>query len=194
MKTFGVTGGIGMGKSTAAELLCRRGIAVVDTDDLARQVVQPGEPALAEILQTFGTHLRDQAGQLNREALAAIIFGDAAARAKLEAMLHPRITELWRQQLQSWRREGRPAAAVIIPLLFETNVEAEFDAVICLACRETTQRARLGARGWSAEQMEQRIAAQLPIAEKMQRAQYVVWSEGTVETLAQQLARITPND
>lgn len=194
MKTFGVTGGIGMGKSTAAELLRGRGIAVVDTDDLARQVVQPGEPALAEILQTFGTRLLDQTGQLNREALAAIIFGDAAARAKLEAMLHPRITELWRRQLQSWRSEGRAAAAVIIPLLFETNVEAEFDAVICLACRETTQRARLGARGWSAEQMEQRIAAQLPIAEKMQRAQYVVWSEGTVETLAQQLARIIPND
>jgi len=183
-----------MGKSTAAALLRERGIAVVDTDDLARQVVQPGEPALAEIFQTFGTQLRDQTGQLNREALAAIIFGDAAARARLETMLHPRITELWRHQLQAWHSEGRAAAAVIIPLLFETKVAAEFDAVICLACTGATQRARLGARGWSMEQMDQRIAAQLPIAEKMQRAHYVVWSEGTMETLAQQLARIIPND
>jgi dephospho-CoA kinase len=194
VKTFGLTGGIGMGKSTAAELLRGRGIAVVDTDDLARQVVQPGEPALAEILQIFGPDLVDTSGQLKRDVLAAIIFEDGAARAKLEAILHPRITELWRQQLQSWRYQGRAVAVVVIPLLFETKAEVDFDAVICLSCTAATQRTRLEARGWSAEQIEQRIAAQLPVAEKMQRAQYVVWSEGTVETLAQQLGRIIPKN
>jgi dephospho-CoA kinase len=194
VKTFGLTGGIGMGKSTAAKLFCERGIAVVDTDDLARQVVQPGEPALAEILQIFGADLVNTSGQLNREALAAIIFGDGAARAKLEAILHPRIVQLWRQQLQAWRHQGRAVAVVVIPLLFETKAEVDFDAVICLACTAATQRTRLEARGWSAEQIEQRIAAQLPVAEKMQRAQYVVWSEGTVETLAQQLGRIIPKN
>jgi dephospho-CoA kinase len=194
VKTFGLTGGIGMGKSTATKLFCERGIAVVDTDDLARQVVQPGEPALAEILQIFGADLVNTSGQLNREALAAIIFGDGAARAKLEAILHPRIVQLWRQQLQAWRHQGRAVAVVVIPLLFETKAEVDFDAVICLACTAATQRTRLEARGWSAEQIEQRIAAQLPVAEKMQRAQYVVWSEGAVETLAQQLGRIIPKN
>ena len=190
MKGIGLTGGIGMGKSTAAQILRDRGVAVIDTDELARQVVQPGERALAEILQTFGADLLDAAGQLNREVLAAIIFGNAEARAKLEAIIHPRITALWRARLNEWRKAGRSVGVVVIPLLFETKVEAEFDAVICLACSDATQHNRLAARGWSAEQVQQRLAAQLPIGEKMQRANYVVWSEGTVETLAQQLARI----
>lgn len=192
MRTFGLTGGIGMGKSTAARLLQARGLAVIDTDDLARQVVQPGQPALEEICQAFGAGLRDAAGQLRREGLAQIVFADPAARAKLEAITHPRITQLWRQQLLTWRTEGRAVAVVVIPLLFETKVEAEFDAVICLACSEATQQQRLAARGWSGEQIRQRRAAQLPVAEKMARAHFVVWSEGAVETLAPQLARIIP--
>ena len=98
MKALGLTGGIGMGKSTAAQFLQARGIAVVDTDELARRVVEPRQPALAEILQTFGPHLADSTGHLRREALAAIVFNDTSARATLEAITHPRITELWRQQ------------------------------------------------------------------------------------------------
>ena len=192
MKALGLTGGIGMGKSTAAQILQARGVAVIDTDELARQVVQPGQPALEEICQTFGSALKDASGQLQREALAKIVFADPGARAKLEAITHPRITQLWRQQLQIWRQEGRAVAVVVIPLLFETKVETEFDAVLCLACSEATQRQRLAARGWSSEQIQQRIAAQLPVVEKMSRAQFVIWSEGTVETLMSQLARIVP--
>jgi len=192
MKALGLTGGIGMGKSTAAQILQARGVAVIDTDELARQVVQPGQPALEEICQTFGSALKDASGQLQREALAKIVFGDPVARARLEAITHPRITQLWRQQLQIWRQEGRAVAVVVIPLLFETKVEAEFDAVLCLACSEATQRQRLAARGWSSEQIEQRCSAQLSVVEKMSRAHFVIWSEGTVETLMSQLARIVP--
>ena len=192
MKALGLTGGIGMGKSTAAQFLQARGIAVVDTDELARRVVAPGQPALAEILQTFSPHLADSTGHLRREALAAIVFNDADARATLEAITHPRITELWRHQLRAWRDEGRATAVVVIPLLFETKVEAEFDAVICLACSAPTQQQRLAARGWSAEQIQQRCAAQLPVADKMLRADFVVWTEGDVAVSAQQLTRIIP--
>ena len=181
-----------MGKSTAAEILRQRKIAVVDTDDLARQIVQPGQSALAEICQAFGVHLLDAAGQLNRAALAALVFGDAHARGKLEAILHPRITEIWRQQLCDWRKTGQPLGVVVIPLLFETKAEAEFDAVICLACSEPTQRQRLVARDWSVAQIQQRLAAQMPISEKMLRSQFVVWTEGDIELTAQQLARIFP--
>lgn len=181
-----------MGKSTAATILQQRGIAVVDTDDLARLVVSPGQPALEEICRVFGVDLLDASGQLRRDALARIVFSDPAARITLEAITHPRITELWRQQLQHWRDGGQSMAVVVIPLLFETKVEAEFDAVACLACSEATQRERLIARGWTAEQIQQRLAAQLSVAEKMARAHFVLWSEGVVETLVEQLARIIP--
>lgn len=181
-----------MGKSTAAQLLQARGIGVVDTDELARQVVLPGLPALAEIFQTFGADLQDATGQLRRDALAKIVFADPDARAKLEAITHPRITQLWRQQLQAWQNEGRSVAVVVIPLLYETQVESEFDAVICLACSEATQHQRLAARGWSAEQIRQRLAAQLPVAEKMSRADFVVWTEGGMDNTAHQLAKIIP--
>jgi dephospho-CoA kinase len=193
MRTLGLTGGIGMGKSMAAQLLQARGLAVIDTDDLARRVVQPGQPALEEICQAFGADLKDSAGQLRRDALAQIVFADPVARAKLEAVTHPRITQLWRQQLQVWRKEGRTVAVVVIPLLFETKVEVEFDAVICLACAETTQLKRLAARGWSSEQIRQRLAAQMPVAEKMSRANFVVWTEGEVDAMARQLAKIIPD-
>jgi dephospho-CoA kinase len=192
MKVLGLTGGIGMGKSTAAELLKTRGIPVVDTDDLARQVVEPGQHAWSEILHAFGSHLADSTGQLRRDALAVIVFNDANARATLEAITHPRITELWQRRLRNWRNEGQATAVVVIPLLFETNVEAEFDTVICLACSGATQQGRLAARGWSAEQIQQRLAAQMPVAEKMQRSHFVVWTEGEVSVTAQQLELIIP--
>ena len=179
-----------MGKSTAAQILHERGVAVVDTDDLARQVVQPGQPALAEIKNMFGRELVGADGQLKRDQLASLVFSNVEARAKLEAILHPRIHQLWEAQLKTWRDEGRGVAAVVIPLLFETHTESAFDAIICLACSDKTQQARLTTRGWSPDQIKQRIAAQLPVAEKMSRSHYVVWTEGDLSATAQQLERV----
>jgi len=192
MKLLGLTGGVGMGKSTSAQLLGWRGAAIVDTDDLARQVVQPGQPALAEVQAAFGRGIVGPDGQLRREELARIVFADATARQKLEAILHPRIRELWRAQIAAWRQDGKPLAVVVIPLLFETNAEADFDAVICVGCTAATQRQRLQARGWKPEEIAQRIAAQWPIAEKMARANYVIWTEAGMDVHAQQLYRIVP--
>jgi dephospho-CoA kinase len=192
MEVLGLTGGIGMGKSACAQLLQWRGAAVVDTDDLARQVVEPGQPALAEVQGAFGAEIVGTDGRLKREELAQLVFADAGARTRLEAILHPRIRELWRAQLQRWRAEGRPLAVVVIPLLFETKAEGEFDTVICVACSAATQRQRLLARGWPPEQVEQRIAAQMPVAEKMLRSNYVIWTEAGMDVHAQQLYRIVP--
>ena len=179
-----------MGKSTAAAILRERGVAVVDTDDLARQVVEPGEPALIEIQIAFGCDLIGDDGSLKRDQLAALVFSDASARAKLESILHPRIQCLWETQLEVWRAEGRAVAAVVIPLLFETKAESAFDSIICLACSDATQRARLASRGWSPDQIAQRIAAQMPVSEKMSRANHVIWTEGDITTTASQLERI----
>lgn len=192
MKTIGLTGGIGMGKSACAQLLGWRGASVVDTDELARRVVEPGEPALAEIETAFGRACFHADGRLNREAIAQVVFADPVARARLEAILHPRIRALWHDQLATWRAEGKRLAVVVIPLLFETRAEGEFDAVWCVACSAASQRQRLLARGWSEAQIQQRNAAQLPVAEKLARARHVIWTEGGMDVHAQQVYRLVP--
>ena len=190
MTTFGLTGGIGMGKTTAGNLLAKSGVEVVDTDELARKLVEPGQPALEEIRTSFGDAMISAAGSLRRAELARLVFADSAARKRLEAILHPRIREAWLTQIQAWRAEDRPAAVVVIPLLFETNAAAHFDTTICIACSTETQKKRLMARGWSTEQIAARVGAQLPIIKKMEMADYVVWTEGNELVLAEQLKRI----
>src|SRR5258708_6590408 len=123
MRTLGLTGGVGMGKSTAAQLLLQRGVALGDTDDLAREVVEPGCPALAEVISRFGPDIVAPEGHLRRDALARIVFSDLAARKELEAILHPRILELWRTQVDAWRGQGLPLAVLLMPLLFGTGAE-----------------------------------------------------------------------
>ncbi|TAL02505.1 MAG: dephospho-CoA kinase [Verrucomicrobia bacterium] len=187
MKTIAVTGGVGMGKSTTANLI---GVPVVDTDDLARAVVEPGQPALGEIVAAFGKEMLDGEGRLRREELARVVFADAEKRKQLEAILHPRIAERWRAYLRVWREAGAREAAVVIPLLYEAGYEAEFDTVICVACSAAAQRERLRARGWSDDEIARRNAAQLPVETKLARARYVIWTEADLETHARQLERI----
>ena len=190
MKTFGLTGGIGMGKSTAAELLRKRGLPVVDSDVVARQVVEPGQPALAEAQRLFGEEIVGTDGRLRRDELARRVFADAELRRKLEEILHPRIRAIWQAQLQSWRAAGSPVAVAVIPLLFETDASRLFDATACVACSAKTQRQRLRARGWTDEQIDQRLAAQFPAEQKMVLSDYVVWTEGGLDVLDAQLQRI----
>jgi len=190
MKLLGLTGGIGMGKSTAAEFLRSRGAQVVDTDELARQLVQPGQPALNEIQAAFGKKIVAPGGRLRRDELARIVFSDAPAREKLEAILHPRIRERWLAQIETWRKENRALAVVMIPLLFETRAESHFDKIICVACSAPAQRERLLARGWTPEQIQQRLAAQWPVEQKISRADFVVWTDGALDVHASQLEQI----
>jgi len=155
---------------------------------LARSVVAPAQPALAEIQRAFGNEVISPDGTLRRDVLARIVFSDPVARQKLEAITHPLIREAWKKRVETWRTMNLcKAACVSIPLLFETNAESEFDATICIACSPATQRSRLAIRGWGAEQTAQRIAAQWPIEKKIAKANYVVWNEGGLDILAAQL-------
>ena len=190
MKVLGLTGGIGMGKSATAQLLRDRSVRVVDTDDLARVAVEPGQPAFAEIRAQFGQEMIGPDGRLERGALGRLVFADTAARKKLEDILHPRIRDLWRVQMETWRLEGHSLAVVVIPLLFETGAETELDATICVACSEASQIQRLSARNWSLEQIQQRINAQWPIERKIAKANYVIWTEASLEITALQLDKI----
>lgn len=194
MVLIGLTGGVGMGKSTAARNLLERGIPVIDTDDLARALVEPGEPALAEIEQAFGPSVIGPDGRLRRQELAQLVFKDPAARATLENILHPRIRRRWHAEAEEWRAKSLPVGCVVIPLLYETEAQKELDRVICVACSAQTQRERLRDRGWSETEIEHRIASQMPVSEKLQRAHYVLWTEGGLELIDSQwneiLARI----
>ena len=190
MRLFGLTGGIGMGKSTCADLLAKASIPVIDTDGLAHSLTKPGQPAVVEIGTAFGPAVVDEAGNLRRDVLAEIVFKDAAARTRLESILHPRIAAAWAAQVDQWKQAGRPIGVVVIPLLFETGAEHAFDATVCVACTAKTQMERLAGRGWTPEQSARRIASQMPVDQKMARADFVLWSEGEVSTLAAQAHRI----
>jgi dephospho-CoA kinase len=190
LKTFGLTGGIGMGKSAASDLLRQRKVPTVDTDDLARQVVQPGQPALQQIRNAFGDEVLSQTGELRRDVLAAKVFSDPGSRLILEGILHPPIRFLWREQLSEWEKQGHPVVIVVIPLLFETGAEKELDATICVACSPATQVRRLAPRRWSGEQTRQRMDAQFSIDQKIAKADFVVWNEAGLDVLWAQIARI----
>ena len=187
MHLLGLTGGIGMGKSTCAQLLRSRSVPVVDTDDLARQVVEPGQPALKEVRAAFGPEVIAVDGSLRRDTLAGIVFADPNARATLEKILHPRIRDLWRAQVEAWPDDKYPLAIVVIPLLFETQAEKEFEATICVACSPATQRERLLARGWSLDQINQRLEAQMPTDQKIAKADFLIWTESTLDLHSAQL-------
>lgn len=190
MKLIGITGGIGMGKSTAGKILQEKGFPVADTDAIAHELVQPNQPALAEIVAQFGAHLLDSDGRLRRDELAKIAFADDEARRRLEAILHPPIRERWRADVKRWRASAHKFGFVLIPLLFETNAASEFDATLCVACSKDAQQTRLIARGWTFEHLQRRIAAQWPVEKKMDASTFVIWTDTTVAVHADQISHI----
>lgn len=190
MRLIGITGGIGMGKTTVSRYLAGRGEPVVDTDELARELVAPGQPALEEVRKEFGDQVLQPDGILNRAALAAAVFPNPERRARLEAILHPRIRAAWLDRAKEWRTRGEKRGLVVIPLLFETGAEKEFSLVICVACSGRTQLSRLRERGWNEDQIRNRLGSQRPIGEKIERADRVVWNESSVEVCEAQAARI----
>jgi dephospho-CoA kinase len=190
MTTWGLTGGVGAGKSTVAQLLEQRGWSVLDTDLVARRLVEPGQPALREIQSEFGSACLDAEGRLNRGALAGVVFGDPEARKRLEAILHPRIRACWKNTLDQWRHQGRTHGVVVIPLLFEVGAAADFELTVCVGCSLDLQQARLRSRGWTDDQIQQRIAAQWPLRRKLELADRVLWNESSLALLERQLEKI----
>jgi dephospho-CoA kinase len=179
-----------MGKTTAGSILRHLGVRVVDTDQIAHDLTQPGQPALAEIREVFGKGYFEAGDRLRRDVLAQLIFSSESARRRLEAILHPRIRQTWLDRVEEWRKQGHSRAVAIIPLLFETDAAKEFDHTICVACSERLQHRRLTERGWTEEQIRQRVQAQLPVRKKIELADYVVWNDAGLEVFEAQLTRI----
>lgn len=184
--TIGITGGPGCGKSAAAACLARAGFDIVDTDALAREAVEPGRPAALSIQREFGPHFFDPAGQLRRGDLARLVFSDETARLRLNAIVHPEVRSLWKSAAARSAAANRPCA-IVIPLLFESGLDAEFAATVCVGCSPSTQRQRLLAREWDDPMIRQRIAAQCPLEEKCRRATHVIWNDGSLRILHDQI-------
>ncbi len=185
-----LTGGIATGKSYVARKLGEAGVPVVDADVLARDVVAPGTPGLAAIRARFGDDVLQSNGSLDRKRLGEIVFGDAAARRDLETITHPAV-RAGIDRFFAGLSAATAFAVADIPLLFETGREGDFDRVIVAACPPDVQIERVMKRdGLTPDEAERRSAAQLPIAEKVQRADYVIWTTGSFEETNQQVHQI----
>jgi dephospho-CoA kinase len=190
MKVLGLTGGIGSGKSMVARMFAQLGGDVIDADQLAREVVEPGQPALEEIATAFGRDILLPDGRLNRGKLARIIFADPAARARLNAITHPRIRERMDAEIAA-RRSGSGVLVVDIPLLYENDRTGTVETVIVVWVDPDTQLRRLRERdGLTVEEARQRIAAQMPLHEKRARADLVIDNNGSREDTRRQVEAI----
>jgi dephospho-CoA kinase len=191
VRVVGLTGGLASGKSTFASALRARGAPVVDADAIAREVVRPGEPALAEIVRAFGAGVLDASGALDRPAVSARVFADPEARRRLEAITHPAIRKAMLEETARLAASGHDLAFYDAPLLFEVGLDAALDSVVVVWAPPEQQRARAVARGGLApEEAEARLAAQLPLDEKARRADFVVLNDGPPEALGAKAARL----
>jgi dephospho-CoA kinase len=179
MTRVALTGGIATGKSHVRGQFATLGVPTVDADDLAREAVLPGTPALDAIVERFGPGILGRDGHLDRKALGARVFADPAARRALEHIVHPVV----QAAVDAWFRALPPAcdvAIAVIPLLYEAGREGDFDRVITTACERDTQRRRLMDRdGLSEAEAELRLDAQLSTPERVRRADYVISTDGT---------------
>lgn len=180
----GLTGSIATGKSVVARILAELGAKIIDADRVAREVVQPGEPALAEIVAAFGRKVLQPEGELNRKALAELVFTDAASLARLNQITHPRIIERINELCQAYLTQGAGLVVIDAPLLIETGLAEQVDVVVVTTCPREVQIARIQARdGLSRAEAEQRIASQLPQEEKIKQADFVIETDCSLAEL-----------
>jgi len=191
MKVIGLTGGIASGKSTAARLLGELGAPVIDADLLAREAVLPGTEALAAIVAAFGTGVLQADGSLDRAALGRQVFAAPEARRTLEWIIHPEVRRLARLKLQALEESGARVVFYMAPLLIEAGADTFCEEIWVVDVDEATQLQRVTARdGLSTLEARQRMAAQMPLAEKAIRGDVIIDNRGTVEELAERLRRL----
>jgi dephospho-CoA kinase len=183
----GLTGGIGSGKSVASSMFAELGAAVVDTDEISRALTAPGGAAIRPIRESFGPEYVAADGGLDRARMRNLVFGDADAKRRLEGILHPRIRDRMRADVAAARQ---PYVIAVIPVLFETGVCLDLlQRVLVVDCEESEQVRRASARsGLSAQEVRSIMAAQLPRAERLKRADDVLVNDGSIEALRSRVA------
>jgi dephospho-CoA kinase len=194
-RVIGLTGGIGTGKSTVARMLAELGAVVIDSDAIVHELQAPGTPLLAEIEAAFGPDVLRPDGSLDRAALGARVFADPAARARLNALVHPAVGRESLRRLEAARASGAELVVVDIPLLFETRVHGTASranlgaevVVVVYAPRELQIERQLARNGYDRAEAERRLDAQLPIEEKRRLADHVIDNAGSLERTREQV-------
>ncbi len=195
MKRIAITGGIGTGKSTVAQMLVDAGAALIDADAIVHALYTNDAGLRAQLATTFGANVLDANGQINRPRLATIVFADTARRTQLEALVHPLVRSRMQQRAQQLEQSGVTLIVFDIPLLFESYLPAlghnPFDAILVVACDAAAQIARLQKRyHCDAATASERIDSQLPLAEKIRRADCVITTDGALDDTRTQVQRL----
>jgi len=191
MKIIGLTGGIASGKNLVARILERLGAVVIDADQLAREVVVPGTASYNAIINKFGREIMNADGTIDRKALGTIVFADSTARKYLEQITHPAIRKLAENRLAEERRKGTEIVFYMAPLLIEAGIASSVDEVWIVYADEKTQLERLMMRdGIGRDEAMQKIAAQIPIEEKVKLGNVIVDNRGTEEETAERVNQL----
>lgn len=194
MLKLGLTGGIASGKSAVASMLRELGFAVLDADSISHRLMEPGQPAHDEILREFGPDVTNASGRIDRAKLAAVVFADPGKLARLNAILHPRVEQAMLLQFDAWQRSGfRDAVFVEAALLVEAGFTKHLDGLVVTFCTPAQQLERLLARGMSEVEARRRIAAQLPIDEKLRHATYTIDCSGSLDASRAQVESLAAN-
>ena len=191
MLSIALTGNIASGKSEVARILADLGATVIDADELSREVVRPGTPALAAIVSRWGTGVLNQDGTLDRAAMRAIVFANDADRVALNAIIHPEIKRR-RDELQAEARaRGDDVVIAVIPLLFEAALDREYDRVILVDAPDELRLERMvRTRGIDAVEASRMMAAQIPAAQKRRRADFIIDNDADLEALRHSVERV----
>lgn len=191
MKRIGLTGGIGTGKSTVARMLAGCGWPVIDADALVHRLLDTQTPVAREIAKVFGPEVCAADGAIQRRRLGEIVFADPTQRRRLEAIIHPAVRHVMEKEGDIHAKRGTKICLLDIPLLFESNYDWHLDAIIVVTCNEATQLARCREKfGWSDAETHQRIAAQLPLVDKVRRASFVIENSGSREATRRQVLAV----
>lgn len=188
MLWIGLTGSIGAGKSTVAEMLRKAGFTVVEADQIAHAGLRRGTPTFDEICAHFGSGILSPDGEIDRRALGRIIFADPGQKSWLERLLHPMVQKRVRELRTDLESKGAVLAFYEVPLLFEKNLQGQFDKIIVVWVSDSIQVERLRQRNaWTEQEIQQRLAAQWPIAEKINRADFTINNDGNLGDLQNQV-------
>ena len=185
MLNIALTGGIACGKSLVGHYLAKKGVPVCETDEIGHEVLDQDESVRDAVVGVFGEAVSEPDGRINRPALGRMVFSDARKRERLNALTHPAILKRTAEWVATQRRT-HDDVVVIIPLLFEIGAEHDWDKVICVAAPLADQMKRLAARGLTADEARARIQAQMGLAMKMERADYVIYNCGDERLLEEQ--------
>jgi dephospho-CoA kinase len=186
MRTICITGGIACGKSSVAGILVKLGIPVIEADAVCHDLLEKNAAVIRRITAVFGRRVLKRSGAVDRRALGRIVFAGEKMRKKLNAIVHPAA----RRQIRAWLKSGKirraALAAAVVPLVYEARWHRDWDRVVCVAAPLTMQVARLRKKGLSGKEAAARIAAQMPVSEKMERADHVIFNSGTLAGLGAQ--------